>query len=319
MVGSVLMHRMQEENDFRHFTAKYFTTSQLGQNAPNGTPLADANDLDELAACDILVSCQGGDYTNSVHGPLRSAGWNGYWIDAASTLRMAEQSVITLDPVNRDRIDQGIDQGIKDLVGGNCTVSLMLMAIGALFREGWVEWVSSMTYQSASGAGAANMLELVAQMEAIASVTQSEERSPAATALDVDQLVNETLSDESFPTDGFGAPLAASLIPWIDRRMDDGSTREEWKGMAETNKILGCTPKIPVDGLCVRVGAMRCHSQALTIKLKQDIPLDDIESAISDAHAWSGVVSNDRGTPCARASRSTERLALIVSRAESDF
>jgi len=298
MVGSVLLSRMREENDFGSFDARFFTTSQAGQPGPDvgagSTPLVDANDLEALADCDILVTCQGGDYTSDVHPKLRAAGWQGYWIDAASTLRMADDAVIILDPVNRKVIDENIDRGIKDFIGGNCTVSLMLMGIGGLFQQGWVDWVSSMTYQSASGAGAANMKELVRQMADLGSVGGELAKDPGAAVLELDRIVSGRLLEAAFPSDLFGAPLAGSLIPWIDREVDHGQTREEWKGESETNKILGNGERIPIDGICVRVGAMRCHSQALTIKLKQDIPLAEVEAALAHANDWVRVVPNHK-------------------------
>lgn len=297
MVGSVLMDRMCAEGDFQDFEPVFFTTSQVGQAGPDvGTgpqPLKDAGDLNSLAQMDIVVACQGGDYTQSIHPSLRKAGWNGYWIDAASTLRMADDCVIVLDPVNRRVIDEALGKGIKDFAGGNCTVSLMLMGLIGLFDQGWVEWISTMTYQSASGAGAANMIELVAQMGALA-VCQS----PGQTALELERRVTEKMVSKDLPCDNFGVPLAGSLIPWIDRCMDNGQTREEWKGENETNKILQTKSFIPIDGQCVRVGAMRCHSQAVTVKLTSDIPIRDIEAALSNAHDWVEFVPNERQLTC---------------------
>lgn len=307
MVGSVLLDRMQAEGDFDHIEATYFTTSQAGQPGPDGQPLVDAHDIEALSAMDVLLTCQGGDYTSAVHPKLRAAGWNGYWIDAASTLRMADDAVIVLDPVNRDVIDTALADGRKDFVGGNCTVSLMLMATIGLFNKGWVEWVSAMTYQSASGAGARNMKELVAQMRELGAAGDD-----ATPALEIDRLVQQRLESASFPTDEFGAPLAASLIPWIDRAVDDGQTREEWKGMVETNKILQSTTPIPVDGQCVRVPAMRCHSQALTIKLTQDIPLDEIEAAIAGAHEWVKLVPNEKEATLAQLTPAVVNGTLTV-------
>ena len=288
MVGSVLMDRMRDENNFENYKAIFFTTSQAGQPGPDGEPLRDAKDIAALSELDIVVTCQGGDYTGEVHPALRAAGWDGYWIDAASSLRMNDDSIIVLDPVNRDVIDRGIENGIKDFVGGNCTVSLMLMGIEGLFRQGWVEWLTSMTYQSASGAGAKNMTELVDQMGVLGGL------SAGQAALELDKAVAEKMCADDFPSDQFGAPLAGSLIPWIDRCMDNGQTREEWKGENETNKILGTETFIPIDSQCVRVGAMRCHSQALTIKLKQDVPMDEIEAAIAGANEWVKLVPNDK-------------------------
>ncbi len=297
MVGSVLMERMREENDFQHFTPLFFSTSQAGQCGPeiDGTSyeLQDAFDLALLKDLDSIVSCQGGDYTKEVYPKLREAGWQGYWIDAASSLRLEKDAIIVLDPVNRSVIDKGLAQGIKNYIGGNCTVSLMLMALGGLFEKGWVEWISSQTYQAASGAGAKNMLELVNQMRLIGENCQLL-LDDQANILDIDRNVTYTLRNPVFPTQSFGAPLAASLIPWIDRAMDNGQTREEWKGITETNKILGRNAGnlIPVDGCCVRVGAMRCHSQAFTIKLNQDIPLSEIETAIAGHNDWVRLIPN---------------------------
>ena len=292
MVGSVLMERMRAEDDFAHIDATYFSTSQAGQAGPDGAPLADAHDLDALAAMEIIVTCQGGDHTRAVHPELRAAGWDGCWIDAASALRMNEDAVLVLDPVNRPLIDQAVGTGVRDFIGGNCTVSLMLMAVAGLFRRGWVEWVNATTYQSASGAGARNMKELVRQMAALGEVGAELAGDPASPVLELDRALTAGLRDPAFPTDEFGAPLAASLIPWIDRRVDDGQTREEWKGMVEANKILGTGTPVPVDGQCVRVPAMRCHSQALTIKLNLDYPIPEIERVIEDAHDWVRVVPN---------------------------
>jgi aspartate-semialdehyde dehydrogenase len=304
MVGSVLINRMQAENDFRDFNAVFFTTSQAGQTGPDvgmgAAPLQDATNVDALSAMDIIVSCQGGDYTNDVHPKLRAAGWQGYWVDAASALRMKEGSVIVLDPVNRPLIDSALEKGIKDFIGGNCTVSLMLMGLQGLFEAGWVEWLTAMTYQSASGAGARNMKELVSQMSVLGQIGHSLAADPASQVLELDRKIQETLHDPSFPTEQFGAPLAASLIPWIDRAMPCGRTKEEWKGMAEVNRILGRESQaIPVDGQCVRVGAMRCHSQALTFKLKGDIPLADIEDCIAEANEWVKLVPNDKASTLA--------------------
>lgn len=293
MVGSVLMDRMQAEQDFDDIDPVFFSTSQVGQGGPDvgkgPQPLGDANDIDALAQLDAIVTCQGGDYTSAVHGRLRESGWQGHWIDAASTLRMVDSAVIILDPVNRAVIDRARDAGGRDWIGGNCTVSLMLMGVGGLLAQGWVEWISSMTYQSASGAGARNMIELVSQMSELGKCL-----SPGQTALELERLVTHKMSSGELPCDHFGVPLAGSLIPWIDRPMENGQTREEWKGQSETNKILQADPIIPVDGQCVRVGAMRCHSQALTVKLKSDIPLSDIEGAIAGANDWVELVPNDR-------------------------
>lgn len=294
MVGSVLMERMEAEGDLKHCEAVYFSTSQVGQAGPDGQKLLPADSIDQLKQLDCVLTTQGGDYTAAVYPKLRAAGWKGYWIDAASTLRMADDSIIVLDPVNRDVIDNGLRQGTRTYVGGNCTVSLMLMSISGLLRNDLVEWISSMTYQAASGAGAKNMRELVEQMVVIAEGAGDQLRHPALAILDLDRQVTSTIRSAAIPTENFGVPLAASLIPWIDKPVADGQTREEWKGMVETNKILGRQTPVPVDGVCVRVGAMRCHSQGLTIKLKRDVPLAEIEQMIAGDHAWAKVVPNDR-------------------------
>lgn len=299
MVGSVLMERMRQEDDFHDCEWFFFSTSQAGQEGPeiNGRAhrLHDAHDRKLLPAMDIILSCQGGGYTSAVYPELRRDGWQGYWIDAASTLRMERHAVIVLDPVNRRVIDRALAAGVKDYIGGNCTVSLMLMALGGLFEQGWVEWVTSMTYQAASGAGAKNMRELMEQMRYLGNRAAGLLDDPASAILDIDRTVTAALREDSLPAANFGAPLGASLIPWIDRPMDNGQTREEWKGMAEANKILGLEEKpVPVDGCCVRVGAMRCHSQAFTIKLKRDVPLDEIRSAIASHNDWVYVVNNTK-------------------------
>ena len=299
MVGSVLMDRMREENNFASIEPVFFTTSQLGQAGPNvGKPvteLQDAHSIEALKEMDIIISCQGGDYTSRVFQPLRDAGWQGYWVDAASSLRMKEDSVVVLDPVNRNVIDQALESGMKNYIGGNCTVSLMLMAIGGLFRNNAVEWVSAMTYQAASGAGARNMRELIAQMGSIRDNVAEELANPSSAILDIDRKTSHLLKSSDLPQSEFGVPLAGSLIPYIDKQLDNGQSREEWKAQAETNKILGSQDApIPVDGVCVRVGAMRCHSQALTIKLRQDIPVRDIESMIAGANDWVSLIPNDR-------------------------
>jgi len=295
MVGSVLMQRMREENDFHGLESIFFSTSNFGGNAPKeGGPnalLKDANDLDELSSCDVLISCQGGEYTSQVYGPLRKNGWTGYWIDAASTLRMEKDAIIILDPVNGDVIQRGLESGIRAFIGGNCTVSLMLMAIAGLLKAGLVEWITTMTYQAASGAGAAKMLELVQQMGHLVDSTRV---TASQNALDVDRMVVGAQRSSSLPVQEFGAPLAGSLLPWIDKEMPDGQSKEEWKGMAETNKILGLNPSVPVDGICVRIGTMRCHSQGLCIKLKKDIPLREIESIISNTNPWVRLIPNDK-------------------------
>jgi len=298
MVGSVLMDRMMAEGDFAGYEPIFFTTSQVGEKGPaigvDIPALKDAYDIDALKGLDIIVSCQGGDYTNEVHPKLRAAGFSGYWIDAASALRMKDSCVIVLDPVNRDVINRGIKNGIRDFAGGNCTVSLMLMALTGLFKHNLVEWITSMTYQAASGAGAKNMIELAAQMAFLTNTTAPLLANPASTALEIDKAVTAELRGTAIPTKNFGAPLATSLIPWIDKQNDNGQTREEWKGFVETNKILGTAKPIPVDGLCVRVGAMRCHSQGLTIKMTKDVPLDEINAMIAEAHEWVKVIPNNK-------------------------
>lgn len=296
MVGSVLMQRMNEEKDFDgSFEAVFFSTSQVGGQGPSmaSGPLGNAHDLEALEALDVIVTCQGGDYTSEVHPKLRGMGWKGLWVDAASTLRMKDDAVIVLDPVNRAAIDRGLEQGIRDFIGGNCTVSLMLMGLGGLFQQGWVEWMSTMTYQAASGAGAKNMRELVRQMKACGAVDPSI-LEDQADILDLDRAVNGVLASASFPKENFGAPLAGSLIPWIDKLWEGGQTKEEWKGIAETNKILGTDRTIPVDGLCVRIGAMRCHSQAVTVKLTRDVPLDEIVAALKAHNPWAKLVENTK-------------------------
>jgi len=295
MVGSVLMQRMQEENDLDGITPVFFSTSQAGQEAPLGAgTLKSADDIAELSKLDVVITCQGGDYTKAVHPELRKTGWNGYWIDAASSLRMEPDAVIILDPVNRTVIDEALANGVKDFIGGNCTVSLMLMAIGGLFRAGLVEWVSSMTYQAASGAGAPNMRELLSQMGTLEGSVADLLNNPSSAILDIDRKVTETLRSAEMPSKEFGYPLAGSLLPWIDREVEDGQSREEWKGYAETNKILGNSEPIPVDGLCVRVGSMRCHSQALTIRLNKDLPIEEIEALINNDNEWVKLVANTK-------------------------
>ena len=297
MVGSVLMQRMREENDFALIEPVFFTTSNIGGKGPDEatSPLKDANSIDELKGMDIIITCQGGDYTSDVFPRLRTAGWDGYWIDAASTLRMKDDAIIILDPVNLEVIKDGLASGIKSYIGGNCTVSLMLMALGGLFKANEIEWMTSMTYQAASGAGAQNMRELINQMGEAHRVAKSLLDDPASAILDIDREVAGILRDERFPIDNFGVPLAGSLIPWIDKDLGNGQSKEEWKGQAESNKILGReNDVIPVDGLCVRIGAMRCHSQALTIKLKRDIPLADVEAMLAAHNDWVKVVPNQR-------------------------
>lgn len=298
MVGSVLMQRMVEENDLAGVSPVFFSTSQAGQAAPDfgqgaGT-LEDASDITKLAEQDVIITCQGGDYTKEIHPKLRASGWDGYWIDAASSLRMDDDAVIILDPINRDVIDNALKNGCKDFIGGNCTVSLMLMAIGGLFNAGLVEWVSSMTYQAASGAGAPNMRELLAQMGTLNDCVAEELKNPGSAILEIDKKVSAKLRSDDFPKAEFGYPLAGSVLPWIDREVEDGQSREEWKGIAETNKILGNQSPIPIDGICVRIGSMRCHSQALTIKLNKDLPIEEIEALISGSNDWVKLVPNTK-------------------------
>ncbi|SPY34042.1 aspartate-semialdehyde dehydrogenase [Pasteurella canis] len=301
MVGSVLMDRMQQENDFANINPVFFTTSQAGQKAPvfagkEAGELKSAFDINELQKLDIIVTCQGGDYTNEVYPKLRATGWNGYWIDAASALRMEKEAIIVLDPVNQNVISEGLKNGIKTYVGGNCTVSLMLMALGGLFERDLVEWVSVATYQAASGAGAKNMRELLVQMGQLEDSVKADLDNPASSILDIERQVTAKMRGD-LPIDNFGAPLAGSLIPWIDKLWEDGQTKEEWKGYAETNKILGLDHNpIPVDGLCVRIGALRCHSQAFTIKMKKDLPLDEIEQILASHNEWVKVIPNDKET-----------------------
>ena len=301
MVGSVLMQRMQEENDLAGIEPVFFSTSQAGGAAPMGAgTLKSADDINELKKLDVIVTCQGGDYTKAVHPELRKAGWKGYWIDAASTLRMEKDAVIILDPVNRNVIDKALKNGQKDFIGGNCTVSLMLMALGGLFRNNLVEWMTSMTYQAASGAGAPNMRELLSQMGALYGTVDKELADPASAILEIDKKVTAALRDGSLPTKEFGFPLAGNLLPWIDREVEDGQSREEWKGLVETNKILGTEKPIPIDGICVRVGAMRCHSQALTIKLTKDVPIADLEAMIANDNEWAELVPNTKAESLAK-------------------
>ncbi len=299
MVGSVLMQRMMEENDFSFIEPQFFTTSQIGGAAPNigkdSAVLKDATNIADLKIMDVIVSCQGGDYTSEIFPKLRAAGWDGHWIDAASTLRMEQDAVIILDPVNMTLIQNAYAKGNKNWVGGNCTVSLMLMALNGLFKANLVEWATSMTYQAASGAGAQNMRELIKQMGAVNQSVSNLLADPASAILEIDRDVANTLRSEAMPIAHFGVPLAGSLIPWIDKDLGNGQSKEEWKGGVETNKILGTEAQpIVIDGLCVRVGAMRCHSQALTIKLTQNVPLDEIVDMLGSANEWSKVIPNDR-------------------------
>ena len=299
MVGSVLMQRMQEENDFKEFKSTFFSTSQTGSPAPafaeSHSALKDAHNVPDLLAMDIILSCQGGDYTSDIYPKLRTAGWQGHWIDAASSLRMEEDAVIVLDPVNGDLIQDAFKKGNKNWIGGNCTVSLMLLALDGLFKKDLIEWVSSMTYQAASGAGAKNMRELISQMGTIYDHAKNLVEDRNSSILDIDKNVSSTIKSKDFPVDNFGVPLAGSLIPWIDKDLNNGQSKEEWKGSAETNKILGRSDHpIVIEGLCVRVGAMRCHSQALTIKLKKNISLEEINQTISSANAWVKLIPNER-------------------------
>ncbi|MGQ2966524.1 aspartate-semialdehyde dehydrogenase [Methylophilus sp.] len=299
MVGSVLMQRMVQENDFADIEPQFFTTSQTGGAAPEvgkaSPALKDARNIAELGKMDAIVSCQGGDYTSEIFPQLRSSGWNGHWIDAASTLRMDKDAVVILDPVNMHVIKDALSQGGKNWIGGNCTVSLMLMALNGLFKADLVEWATSMTYQAASGAGAQNMRELIAQMGVVHASSAQLLANPASAILDIDRSVADTIRSEVMPTQNFGVPLAGSLIPWIDKDLGNGQSKEEWKGGAETNKILGReADPIVIDGLCVRIGAMRCHSQALTLKLRQDVPLDEINQMLAEANQWAKVIPNER-------------------------
>lgn len=299
MVGSVLMQRMHAERDFALIEPVFFSTSQVGGLGPfigkETAPLKDAKSVAELSAMDIIVSCQGGDYTNEIFPKLRASGWTGYWIDAASALRMRDDAVIVLDPVNMNVIEAALARGVRNYIGGNCTVSLMLMGMHGLFKAGLVEWLTSMTYQAASGAGAEHMRELVKQMGFAHSAAGALLKDPAAAILEIDKAVTSALRDARLPKDQFGFPLAGSVLPWIDRDLGNGQSREEWKGQAETNKILGRSgDPTPVDGICVRVGAMRCHSQALTVKLKRDVPMAEIEQMLAEANDWVKVVPNER-------------------------
>ena len=317
MVGSVLVDRMREEGDFALIEPAFFSTTQAGGRGPDvgrdAGPVGDAHDLASIAACDILISCQGGDYTGATHPKLRAAGWNGHWIDAASTLRMKDDAIIILDPVNREVIDAGLAAGTRDWIGGNCTVSLMLMALGGLFREGLVEWATSMTYQAASGAGAQNMRELLAQMGHAHAAAAGLLADPASAILDIDREVTAALRSNALPCQHFGHPLAGSLLPWIDKDLGNGVSREEWKGGAEGNKILGRSDRpIPIDGLCVRIGAMRCHSQALTLKLTRDLPLAEVESLLAGANDWVEVVPNEREASLARLTPAAVTGTLVV-------
>jgi aspartate-semialdehyde dehydrogenase len=317
MVGSVLMQRMLAERDFDLVEPVFFTTSQAGGRGPaigkDIPPLKDAKDIAALSASDVLISCQGGDYTNEIYPKLRAAGWKGYWIDAASALRMNQDAVIILDPVNLDVIRDALKRGVKDYIGGNCTVSLMLMGMHGLFKAGLVEWVSAMTYQAASGAGAQNMRELVAQMGAVRQAAGALLDDPASSILDIDRTVSDALRAEGLPKENFGHPLAGSLLPWIDKDLGNGQSREEWKAQAEGNKILGREDRpIPMDGICVRIGAMRCHAQALTVKLTRDVPLADVEGILAGANQWVKVIPNQREASLAGLTPATVSGTLSV-------
>ena len=321
MVGSVLVDRMRAEHDFDRIEPVFFSTSQIGARGPQigqeVPPIKNARDLKQLAAMDILISCQGGDYTSEVHPRLRAAGWDGYWVDAAAALRMEKDAVIILDPVNREVIEKALARGTRDYIGGNCTVSLMLMAMGGLFKAGLVEWMTAMTYQAASGAGAQHVRELVLQMGKLYGAARYLADDPAEAILELDRAVTTAMRSESLPTRHFEFPLACSLLPWIHDDLGNGQSREEWKGMAESNKILGrAANPVPVDGICVRVGALRCHSQAFTIKLSEDLPLEEIEQLLAAANEWVKIVPNERAatlkelTPAAV----TGTLAIAVGR-----
>ena len=329
MVGSVLMQRMQEENDFAHIEPVFFSTSNAGGKAPalakNETALNDANDIEALKKCDIILTCQGGEYTTEIFPKLRAAGWQGYWIDAASTLRMKDDAIIVLDPINLGVIKDGLSKGVKNYIGGNCTVSCMLMGLGGLFKHDLVDWMTSMTYQAASGGGAQHMRELLMQFGSINAEVKALLDDPASAILEIDRKVlakqHAFSADE---TQQFGVPLGGNLIPWIDKDLGNGQSREEWKAGAEANKILGrgesfgtgAKEAIAIDGLCIRIGAMRCHSQALTIKLKKNVPLDEVNDIIASDNAWVKLVPNTREasmhelTPAA----TTGKLTIPVGR-----
>jgi aspartate-semialdehyde dehydrogenase len=317
MVGSVLMQRMQAERDFDFIEPVFFTTSQAGNKGPDigkvTAPLKDAHDVNALKTMDVLISCQGGDYTSAMFPKLRAAGWNGFWIDAASTLRMQDDAVIVLDPVNMSVIKDAVRRGVRNYIGGNCTVSLMLMGLHGLFKHDLVEWMTAMTYQAASGAGAQHMRELVQQMGVLYETAKPLLDDPASPILDIDSAITGMLRKKDFPTAQFGQPLAGSLLPWIHDDLGNGQSREEWKGGAEANKILGRNVNaIPIDGICVRIGTMRCHSQALTIKLKKDVPLDEIEAMLDDANEWVKVIPNQREATLAELTPAAVSGALSV-------
>jgi aspartate-semialdehyde dehydrogenase len=326
MVGSVLVQRMREERDFDHVEPVFFSTSQAGGKGPvtgKATgPVADAMDVAALKSLPVIISCQGGDYTQEIYPKLRAAGWKGYWIDAASALRMKDDAVIVLDPVNDALIKTSLKNGVKDFIGGNCTVSLMLMGMAGLFQRDQIEWMTSMTYQAASGQGAAAMRDLVAQMATIGDRAQPLLDDPASAILDIDRAVTESMLSRELRKESVGYPLAGSLLPWIDKDLGNGQSREEWKAQAEANKILGRNGKngsgsqIPMDGVCVRIGAMRCHSQALTIKLRRPVPLDEVEGMLAEAHDWVKVVPNRREESLAELTPAavTGKLSVPVGR-----
>jgi aspartate-semialdehyde dehydrogenase len=321
MVGSVLVQRMRDERDFDHLEPVFFSTSQAGGKGPAIGKAVDsvknATDLAQLMKLPVILSCQGGDYTNEIYPQLRAQGWKGYWIDAASALRMQDDAVIILDPLNMPLIKDAVAKGTRNFIGGNCTVSLMLMGMAGLFQRDQIEWMTSMTYQAASGAGAAAMRDLVAQMAVVGDSARNLMNDPASAILDIDRAVSDSIRSRELPSENIGYPLAGSLLPWVDKDMGNGQSREEWKGQAETNKILGRNGNaIPVDGICVRVGAMRCHSQALTIKLRRPLPMDEIEGMLADAHDWVKVVPNRREETLAELTPAavTGKLSVPVGR-----
>jgi aspartate-semialdehyde dehydrogenase len=321
MVGSVLVQRMRDERDFDHLEPVFFSTSQAGGKGPAIGKAVDsvknATDLAQLMKLPVILSCQGGDYTNEIYPQLRAQGWKGYWIDAASALRMRDDAVIILDPLNMPLIKDAVAKGTRNFIGGNCTVSLMLMGMAGLFQRDQIEWMTSMTYQAASGAGAAAMRDLVAQMAVVGDSARNLMNDPASAILDIDRAVSDSIRSRELPSENIGYPLAGSLLPWVDKDMGNGQSREEWKGQAETNKILGRNGNaIPVDGICVRVGAMRCHSQALTIKLRRPLPIDEVEGMLADAHDWVKVVPNRREETLAELTPAavTGKLSVPVGR-----
>jgi aspartate-semialdehyde dehydrogenase len=325
MVGSVLVQRMREERDFDHVEPVFFSTSQAGGKGPEinskagkfAEPVKSATDLDALKSLPVIISCQGGDYTNDIYPKLRQAGWKGYWVDAASALRMNDDATIILDPVNMPVIRDSMKKGVKNYIGGNCTVSLMLMGMAGLFQRDEVEWMTSMTYQAASGQGAAAMRDLVAQMATIGDSARALLDDPASAVLDIDRAVSDSIRSRALPRANIGHPLAGSLLPWIDKDLGNGQSREEWKAQAEANKILGRNgAQVPMDGVCVRIGAMRCHSQALTIKLKRPLPLDEIEGMIAEANEWVKVVPNRKEESLAELTPAavTGKLSVPVGR-----